>query len=203
MQIYKNIFKQVISLKNLFFAWEEFKKDKQKKFDVQKFEKDLEQNIFQLHRELKNKSYKHRPYTSFYVHDPKPRHIHKAEVRDRVLHHAIFSVLNPVFELTYIPNSFSCRIGKGTHKGVEILNKMLNKVSGNARKQCFALKCDIKKFFDSVDHNILFKIISKRIKDKDTIWLIKEIIDSYSISMDIISEREREQFPISQGSANW
>lgn len=190
MKIYKNIFSKIISLENLFLAWGEFKRDKRKKKDVLEFEWNLEENIFQLEQELKLKTYKHSSYSSFYIHDPKQRHIFKASVRDRVLHHAVFSVLNPIFELTYIPNSFSCRIGKGTHKGVKVLNKMLNKVSGNGHKQCFALKCDIKKFFDSIDHDILFKIISKRIKDKDALWLIKEVIDSYSVSMSIISERE-------------
>jgi len=75
---------------------------------VQLFEWNLEVNIFQLYHELKNATYQHSPYVGFYIKDPKQRHIHKATVRDRALHHAIFSILNPIFETTFIPRSFSC-----------------------------------------------------------------------------------------------
>jgi len=179
MKVYYDLFNKIISLENLFSAWDEFKKDKRKKKDVLQFEWNLESNIFKLHKELEAKTYKHGPYTSFYINDPKQRHIYKAEVRDRVLHHAIFSVLNPVLESTFITASFSCRVGKGTHKGVESLNKMLRQVSGNGHNPCLALKCDIKKFFDTVKHEILLEIICRKIKDKDAVWLLKEIISSY------------------------
>ncbi|MBU1091660.1 reverse transcriptase/maturase family protein [Patescibacteria group bacterium] len=179
MKIYTNIFEKIISLENLFSAWEEFKKDKQKKLDVQEFELHLEQNIFQLYRELKNRTYKHGPYTSFYVHDPKLRHIHKADVKDRVLHHAIFQILNPIFESTFISESFSCRVNKGTHKGVRYVEKIIRKVSKNHTKTCFILKCDIKKFFDSVDHDVLLKILGKTVKDKDATRLLEDIVESF------------------------
>jgi retron-type reverse transcriptase len=104
-------------------------------------------------------------------------------VRDRVLHHAIFQILSPLFEPTFITESFSCRINKGTHKGVEHVKKILRKISKNYTKTCFVLKCDIKKFFDSVDHRILLNILDKSIKDEDTMWLLKEIVGSF------ISER--------------
>ena len=179
MRIYKNLFNQIISPANLFLAWDEFKRDKRKKLDVLIFEHKLEENIFSLHRELTNKTYKHDDYTSFFIQDPKQRHIHKAGVRDRVLHHAIFRILDSVFEPTFINDSYSCRVDKGTHRGVIALNKMLDKVSKNNHLPCFALKCDIKKFFDSVHHGILKNIITKRIKDNDTLWLMDEIIESY------------------------
>ena len=107
------------SPEHLFAAWDEFKQEKRTKPDVMNFERDVEQHIFQLHRDLRNKTYKHGLYTGFYISDPKLRHIHKATVRDRVLHHAIFNLLNPLFESGFIADSFSCRVGKGTHKGVE------------------------------------------------------------------------------------
>lgn len=179
MRVYKNIFDRTVSLENLFSAWDKFKSDKQKKRDVQKFEWRLEENIFQLHRDLKYHRYKHGAYASFYIRDPKQRHIHKAIVRDRILHHAVFSVLNPIFEPTFISNSFSCRIDKGTHKGIDALDKTLRKISGNGFKPCFALKCDIKKFFETVDHSILLNIIRKRIKDADAMRLLEKIIESF------------------------
>ena len=180
MKIYKNIFKDIISLENLFLAWDEFKKDKRHKVDVLEFEFKLEQNIFDLHRELNNLTYDHGSYTGFYITDPKLRHIHKATVKDRILHHAIYGVLTPIFEPTFIPNSFSCRKGKGSHKGVETLSKILRKVSRNNTRNCYALKCDIKKFFDSVDHCIFISILRKRIIDINAIWLLENIINSYS-----------------------
>jgi len=108
MKFYDNLFELIISPQNLFSAWDKFKSDKRNKKDVQKFEWQLEENIFQLHRDLKSFNYKHGSYSSFYIHDPKQRHIHKATVRDRILHHAVFLIVNPIFEPTFIPNSFSC-----------------------------------------------------------------------------------------------
>ncbi|NQU82421.1 MAG: RNA-dependent DNA polymerase [Parcubacteria group bacterium] len=180
MKIYKNIFPQIISLENLFSAWNNFRKGKQKKLDVQKFECNLEQNIFQLHRDLKNKTYKHGSYSNFYIKDPKIRHIHKATVRDRILHHAIFKILSPIFDPTFISNSFSCRVGKGTHKGINTLDKIIRQTSNNSFKPCFILKCDIKKFFDSINHSILLNIIRKRIKDDDALWLLEIVIKSFT-----------------------
>ena len=180
MKVYKNVFNKIISLENLFLAWDKFKSNKQKKRDVLQFEWRLEENIFQLHRDLRYKRYKHGAYSSFYIHDPKQRHIHKAIVRDRILHHAVFNVLNPIFEPTFIPESLSCRIDKGTHKGIDILEKALRQISNNNFKPCFALKCDVKKFFETVDHSILLSIIKKRIKDSNAIWLLEEIVESFS-----------------------
>lgn len=179
----------MVSAENLFRAWDVFKSEKLKKPDVQLFERNLEENIFQLHRELKNKTYEHGPYKGFYITDPKQRHIHKALVRDRVLHHAIFSVINPIFEPTFISTSYSCRIGYGTHRGVEKLAIMMRSVSRNGTRSCFILKCDIKKFFDSVDHAVLLGILKKRIKDQSAVWLLERIIASFGRNK---RERERE-----------
>lgn len=160
-------------------AWDEFKKGKYNKYDVLKFGYHLEQNIFQLHRDLVSKKYKHGPYKSFYITDPKRRHIHKATVRDRVVHHAIYKILYPIFNKTFIATSFSCRVGKGTHKGVLWLAKSVRKVSKNYTKPCFILKCDIRRFFDSVDHNILITILNKRIKDKEARCLLDEVVRGF------------------------
>ncbi len=190
MKIYNDIFMKIVSLENLFLAWDNFKKDKKSKKDVMRFEWKLEDNIFQLHRDLKHKSYKHAPYSSFYINDPKQRHIHKASVRDRVLHHAMFSILNPVFEPTFIAHSFSCRIGKGTHKGINSLASMLLSNNHNNSINCFVLKCDIKKFFDAIDHNVLLNILQKRIKGKDAYWLLEEVIESFESSQSNILQRK-------------
>lgn len=184
MKIYRDIFDRIISPENLFSAWDEFRSDKTGKRDVRLFEWNLEQNIFELHRESKNGTYTHRPYSGFWISDPKPRHIHKAAVRDRIVHHAVFSVLNPIFEATFLPTSFSCRVGYGTHKGVEWLQETMRKVSGNGTKPCYVLKCDVRKFFDSVDHEILLSILGKKIKDAKVMALLRTIVGSYRTSLD-------------------
>jgi len=174
-----NFFEKIVSLENLFLAWEEFKKGKMYKTDVQNYNFFLENNIFVLHRELKAKRYQHSPYHSFYIKDPKLRHIHKACVRDRVLHHAIFRILYPIFDKFFIFDSYSCRISKGTHKAVDRLQTFCRKESKNNSRTVYILKLDIKKFFDSVDHNILLSLIKKRIEDKDLFWLLEVIISSF------------------------
>ena len=190
MKIYCDLFERIISPENLFEAWATFKSDKRSKADVREFEWNLEKNIFQLHRDLKNTTYRHGHYYGFYIRDPKQRHIHKADVRDRVLHHAIFSIINPIFEETFIPTSFSCRIGFGTHKGVDALERKARSVAKNGTNDCLVLKCDVRKFFDSVDHEILASILEKRIKDEKTTWLLRSIIESYDSTP--VRERERE-----------
>lgn len=189
MKIYKDLFNRIASLENIVTAWEEFRSDKGKKADVQAFEFSLEQNLFSLHRELQNRTYSHGPYTGFYIRDPKVRHIHKAEVRDRVLHHAVFRILNSVFEKTFIANSFSCRVGKGTHKGVLAAESMLRKESRNYTRTCYALKCDVRKFFDSIDHEILLAILKKRIVDPDAMWLMEQIVRSFSAGQTTLFDR--------------
>src|SRR3989344_2406155 len=141
-----SIFEEIISLENLFLAWKEFKKGKSKKKDIQEFEFNLEDNLFQLHQELKDKIYRHSPYTAFYITDPKLRHIHKACVRDRILHHAVFRILYPIFDRQFIFDSYSCRLGKGTHRAITRLKSFCQKLSQNNSRNIFALKCDIKKF---------------------------------------------------------
>ena len=179
MKLYRHLFDHIASKETLFTAWEEFRKGKQARKDVQEFERRLEQNLFALHRELKAGTYRHKPYSAFTICDPKQRRIHKASVQDRVLHHAVFSVLNPVFEPTFVAHSFSCQKGKGTHKAVNALDRMLKSVSRNSARSCFVLKCDVHQFFASVDHDTLLSIIERRVKDEKTIALLREIIGSF------------------------
>ncbi|HEY4528373.1 MAG TPA: reverse transcriptase/maturase family protein [Candidatus Paceibacterota bacterium] len=137
-------------------------------------------NIISLHHDLKNKTYKHSSYHAFNISDPKPRNIHKASVRDRLLHHAIYRVLYSYFDKKFISDSYSCRLNKGTHKALERFGYFSIKVSKNHTKQCWVLKCDIKKFFASIDHEVLLYILEKHIEDKDTLWLLERVITSFN-----------------------
>lgn len=176
-------YKDIISLENLFLAWNEFKKGKMNKADVQSFSPFLVYNIFNLYYQLVNKTYQHSNYISFYINDPKLRHIHKACVKDRVLHHAVFRILYPIFDKSFIFDSYSCRLNKGTHRAINRLNHFTRKASKNNTKKIYILKLDIRKFFNSVNHNTLLFLIKKKVKDNNAIWLIGKIIESFSMGL--------------------
>ena len=114
-------YENLITIENLFQAYYEFKKGKKKRLDLQVFERHLEDNLFNLYSSLRNKTYQHGKYEDFYVNDPKRRHIHKACVSDRIVHHLLYKYLYEVFNKTFVYDSYSCRINKGTHKGVKRL----------------------------------------------------------------------------------
>jgi len=177
-------YENIISPENLLEAWKEFLRGKRKKKDVQEFQLNLMDNILELHRDLKNFKYNHGGYKAFKINDPKPRNIHKASVRDRLLHRAIYRVLYPFFDRTFISDSFFCRDGKGTHKALKRFRLFGYKVSKNNTKTCWILKCDIKKFFENINHDILLEILNRYILDKHIIWLLEKIIRSFSSKSD-------------------
>ena len=166
-------------MNNLFLAWKEFVIGKRSKRDVQEFSRNLIDNILSLHESLVNMTYRHGGYHSFYINDPKRRHIHKACVKDRLLHHAIYRLLYPFFEKIFIHDSYSCRLNKGVYKAIDKFDNFVLKLSKNNTRTVYILKCDIKKFFDSIDHQVLLNIIDKYIPDKNIIWLLDNVIDSY------------------------
>jgi retron-type reverse transcriptase len=174
------MYNHIISLENLLEAWKEFLKGKRSKKDVQEFQYKLSDNIFALNADLRNKTYVHGGYYAFNISDPKPRNIHKAKVRDRLLHHALYRKLYQVFDIHFIHDSYSCRKFRGTHRALKCFRKFALKGSKNNTKTLWILKCDIKKFFASVDQKILGEILKKYITDLDVIDLIKRVTDSFS-----------------------
>lgn len=176
-----NIFSEIVSFENLLAAWREFKRGKMKKIEMQNFAFNLEDHLFSLQEELQEKNYRPGGYDFFFVNDPKLRPIHKASVRDGVLFQAVFRILYHIFDRKFIHDSYACRFEKGTHKGIERFNIFAKKVSKNYRHQAFVLKCDIQKFFYSIDHAILLDLIRGEIDDMDVIDLIERIIASFSI----------------------
>lgn len=179
MKVEHNLFEKIISLENLLIAWQKFKSGKTGRKEVKKFEYHLEDNLFNLHKELRENKYQHGNYNSFYLQDPKLRHIHKASVKDRIVHQAFFQILEPVFEKKFIFDSYASRKNKGLHKGVKKLRSCLLKESRNNNRNCWIVKCDIRKYFENIDHKILLKIIEKKIKDKKCLDLIGKIINSF------------------------
>ena len=176
---FTHTYEYIISLENLLLAWKEFIVGKKSRLDVQEFERNLMANIILLHQDLANKTYKHSKYKAFNIADPKPRSIHKAQVRDRLLHHAIYRVLYSFFDKTFINDSYSCRVDRGTHRAIDQFRKYFRKVSKNNTRTCWVLKCDIRKFFANIDHNLLQYIVANSIQDKDIVYLLNEIISSF------------------------
>lgn len=177
-------YKDIVCLENLLDAWKEFLSGKRLRKDVQQFELNLMGNVISLHRDLATKQYKHSAYMAFNISDPKPRNIHKAAVRDRLLHHAIYRILYPFFDRTFIADSYSCRVGKGTHKAMDRFREYGYKVSKNHLRTAWVLKCDIRKFFVSINHATLIAILERSIPDKDIIWLLSRIIQSFYSTRD-------------------
>jgi len=132
---------------------------------------------------LKNLTYEHGSYHSFNISDPKPRTIHKASVKDRLLHHAIYRQLYPFFDKKFIADSYSCRIGKGTHKAIARFQRFFFKVSKNNTRTSWVLKCDIRKFFASIDQDILIEILKKHRLEPEVIELLETIIKSFNSGM--------------------
>jgi RNA-directed DNA polymerase len=180
---FNNNYNCIISMDNLLEAWKEFLCGKRLRKDVQEFERNLMDNILSLHRDLKNRIYKHSSYYAFNVSDPKSRNIHKASVRDRLLHHALYRTLYPFFDRTFIFDSYSCRLDKGTHKAINRFRDFSYQASQNHTKTVWVLKCDIRKFFASINHNILLNILTEYIYDKDILCLLSEIIVSFNTKL--------------------
>ena len=174
MKRYNQLFEQLTSFENLYIASKKAQLGKRYKGYVLVFNVNLESNLIQLQKELITKTYKPGIYTKFSIYDPVKREISSAPYRDRVIHHALCNIIEPIFEKVFIYDSYANRIDKGTHKAVLRYQQF-------AKKNKYVLKCDIRKYFPSIDHEILKGIIRKKIKDKHVLWLIDLIIDNSNL----------------------
>lgn len=168
-----------ISLENIYRAWKDFSVNKKSKPDTINFKMNLEDEILKILADLINNKYQHGSYTKFKVWDPKERVIHKAEVRDRLIHRLLYNYLMPILNRHWLDCSFSCRPGFGQHRSIEKVRKTLLQASSNYTKECLVVKCDIKKFFDHIDHYILYKLICREVSNPQIRQLVWEIINSF------------------------
>ena len=173
-------FEEIVSIQNLLAAWREFIEGKRGKRDVHEFSLRLMENILDLHSDLVNGTYRHGGYQAFTICDPKPRNIHKPTVRDRLLHHAIYRQLYPFFDRTFVADSFSCRLDKGTHKALNRFHAFAYKATKNNTRTCWILKCDIRRFFANIDHAVLQNMLANYITDRRTLELLGKIIGSFT-----------------------
>ena len=189
METVNNIYQEIYSINNLILAWKKARKRKTRKDYVIEFETNLDENILKLHEELKSQTYKPKQLKTFILRDPKTRKINKSDFRDRVIHHALFRVIEPIFDETFIYDSCANRKGKGNLFALKRFDYFKRKVSRNGKTngwfnknqiKGYCLKADIKHYFEEVDHKILISIIRKRISDDKVIWLIENIIKNVS-----------------------
>lgn len=174
----RDLWNELCSCDNLLLAYKKARKHKTTKQYVVEFEKSLRKNLMLLRTELLLRCYEPKPLVNFIVRDPKTRKISKSDFRDRVVHHALCNIIEPIFEKSFIYDSFANRINKGTLNAIKRFDFFKRKVSNNGKRKCYVLKADIKKYFENVDWNILITILSKSIQDKKIIWLIRKILEN-------------------------
>lgn len=171
MKRHGQLFAQICAFENLLKAAQQAQKGKRTQTNVARFNFHLERELLKLQRELTQKTWQPGPYTSFYIYEPKRRLISAAPYRDRVVHHALCNLIEPIFERGFIRDSYANRKDKGTHRAVARCTEF-------CRQRRYVLKGDIRKYFPAIDHQILYRLISRKIKDPDALWLIGRIIDS-------------------------
>lgn len=170
-----NIFHKIASLENLIIADGKAQKGKSKQYGVISHNKNKEQNLCNLHKMLIEKTYRTSKYDVFKVYEPKEREVFRLPYfPDRITHHAIMNVLEPIFVSVFTSDSYSCIKGKGIHAASYNLRKSLK----NIEETEFCLKLDIKKFYPNIDHDILKSLLRRKFKDSELLWLLDEIIES-------------------------
>lgn len=189
MITYNKLFKKLCSYENLELAFKNARKGKTKKQYVKDFEQDYPKNLIILKKELEEKKYLPGRLHKFIVRDPKTRTIHSSYFKDRIVHHAIVNILKPIYEPIFIYDSFASIKNKGTHEGVKRFEQFVRKISKNGKLvknpynknsiTGYVLKADIRKYFDSMDHEILIGILRRKIKDEELIDLIRRILDNF------------------------
>ena len=170
MKTYNRLFNQICSFENLLLAARKAQDGKRFQEEVARFNFHLERELYRLQEELQTRTYRPGPYHEFHIYEPKLRKISAAPYRDRVVHHALCNVIEPIFDRTFIFDSYACRRDKGTHKAVDRFTEF-------CRKSDYVLKCDIKKYFPSIDHGILKTLFRRKIRDVNVLWLMDLIVD--------------------------
>ncbi|MBI2564832.1 group II intron reverse transcriptase domain-containing protein [Candidatus Woesearchaeota archaeon] len=194
MKTYNNLWKNLCNFKHLQESYELAKKRKSCNPNVIIFDEKWQLNLCILLRELRKRIYKPLPLRKFVLRDPKTRVICVSNFRDRIVHHALVSILQPIFEPRFIHDSYASRKGKGTLTAIKRLELFLRQVTKNGQLvqnaknnnqvKGYALKADIKQYFDTVNHKILLNLIKNRVKDENILWLAKVILNNYNTGIE-------------------
>ncbi|WP_413174485.1 reverse transcriptase domain-containing protein [Anabaena azotica] len=171
MKRYGNLWLQITDFENLLTAARQAQKGKRFRENILEFNYHLESELAQIKIELETKNYQPGEYHTFQIVEPKRRMISAAPYRDRVVHHALCNIITPIFEKTFIYDSYANRVGFGTHRALRRFTKF-------ARSSRYVLQCDICKYFPSIDHEILKSLLRRKLKCQETLWLADIIIDN-------------------------
>ena len=185
MKRFGNLYNDICAFSNLRQAFYKARKGKKKTHTIAAFEVNLEWELLRLHEELTERSYHPGPYNTFKIYDPKERMISAAPFRDRVVHHALCNIIEPIFEPTLISDTYANRKRKGTHAGIHRCQHFLH-------QHQYVLKADIRKYFPSIDHDILKQIIRRKIKCRPTLALIDTIIDNSNPQEKVLDYYEQD-----------
>ena len=170
---HKHLYNQITTFENLWIASKNARRGKRNKYSTINFEYSLEENLFDIQEKLQNESYEFGEYNRFMIHEPKKREIASAPYKDRVVHHALCNIIEPILDKAMIYDSYACRIGKGSHRAIDKAHKYLKQYK-------YTLKFDIQKYFFTIDHKILLQSLKKKITDKKVLYLMGKILDTYS-----------------------
>ena len=181
MRRHRGLFERVCSFENLAAAGREAVRGKRGRLPAAAFLAEQEKELLALREELVSGSYRHGGYSYFTIYEPKERLVAAAPFRDRVVHHAVVRVIEPLFEKRFIEDSFACRRGKGTHAA-------MRRAAQFARRFPMALKCDVRKYFPSIDHDILMGLLGRVVGDDRLLGLVGHILDSHS-------DGQRQEWP--------
>lgn len=184
-----HLYERLCSFQNLFLAFKKAFRGKRTDQVAATFCFNLERELLALQEELRQKTYCPQKYHYFTIVDPKKREISVASFRDRVVHHALCNILEPIFEKTFIYDSYACRVQKGTHRAIK-------RAQDFSRRNEFFLQGDIKKYFDNINHEIMMKIIEAKIKDQKVLWLCAKILENSAISRHTPELSEGKGIPI-------
>lgn len=189
MKTYNKLYSKLCSIENLELAFRKARKRKSSRPYVQEFEQNLQENLKELHCELSAETYRPLPLITFILRDPKTRKISVSDFRDRIVHHALCNVIEPIFEKRFIYDSYANRKGKGTSAALRRFHQFKRKTSKNGSKVdekfnnnyvCgYILKADVRHYFDAVDHKVLLNIISRKIGDEKVMRLIGKILANH------------------------
>lgn len=175
MKRYGNLYERICSIDNLREAFENASIGKRNRSDVLEYGKNLEANLEELRRELLSHTYKTSDYHIFTLYEPKERIIYKLPFRDRVVHWAIMLLIEPIWTRNFTRDTYACVKGRGIHP---LLNKLRRDLQDNPEGTAYCLKLDVRKFYPSINHEILKEVIRQKIKDPELLWLLDGIIDS-------------------------
>lgn len=174
---YKNLWPDIIDFGSLLHAWSRTEKGRRRQHDVLAFKANLEPNLINIQNHLIYKTYETGPYKDFQIYEPKQRTVSALPLKDRVVQHSLVGVIEPIFESRFIAQSYACRPGKGAHQGADKVQTYMREVK-REHGQVYALKADIAKYFPSVCHDVLRRLLRRRIACPDTLWLLDQIISS-------------------------